>query len=86
MRVCVCKCVCMCVCVCVRVRACVCVCVCYVRILRVSITSGMIWIPYDWLNYLYSFNVAIVVGRVSRYGLTFEVHHRIQASSTKLVL
>ena len=36
---------------------------------RLLITSGMIWISYDWLNKFYSFYMAAVVGIISRHGL-----------------
>ena len=47
----------------------VCVCVCVCSPLRLVITSGMIWTPYDWLNKFYSFCMAAIVGIVSRHGL-----------------
>ena len=53
--VCVFVCVCVCICVCVCVCVCVCLCVCACPPLRLLITSGMIWTPYDWLNKGYSF-------------------------------
>ena len=59
---------------CVHVCACmhVCMCVCVSPPLRLLITSGMIWTPYDWLNKFYSFCVVAVVGIVSRHGLSNE--------------
>ena len=42
------------------------------------ISSGMIWTPYDWSNKFYSFNMAVVVGIVSKLGLRNEVCHRSQ--------
>ena len=64
-------CVCVCVCVCASVRACVCVSVCLP--LRLLITSGVIWTPYDWLNKFYSCHMATVVvifnGRVLGIGV-----------------
>ena len=44
----------MCVCVCVCVFACV-------STLRLLITSGVIWTPYDWSNKFYGFYMAVVV-------------------------
>ena len=44
----------------VYVFVCVCVCVC-VSTLRLLITSGVIWTPYDWLNKFYSCYMATVV-------------------------
>ena len=43
---------------------CVCVCVC-LRVyppLRLLITNGVIWTPYNWLNKFYGFYMAAVVG------------------------
>ena len=40
---------------------CVCVFTCVCPSLRLLITCGMIWTPYDWLNKFYSFYMAIVV-------------------------
>ena len=59
-------------CVCVCVFACMCVCVCPSS--RLLLTSGVIWTPYDWLNKLYSFYTAVVVGIVSGCGITIDVH------------
>ena len=42
------------------------------------IASGMIWIPHDWLNEFYSFNVAAEVSIVSRHGLSISVYHENQ--------
>ena len=56
-------------CGCMYVRVCLCMCVCVRLPPRLLITSGVIWIPYDWLNKFYSFYVAAVVGIVSRHGL-----------------
>ena len=42
---------------------------------RLVITSGMIWTSYDWLNKLYSFCIAAIIGSIiSRRGLRIEVH------------
>ena len=71
----------MCVCVCVYVH----VCVLYPP-LRVLITSGMIWNPYDWLNKFYSFYMVAVVGIISKRGFGIQVHHRNQANKSKLAL
>ena len=51
------------------VYACVCMCISVCPPLRLIITSGMIWPPYDWLNKFKSFYVAAVVSIVSRCGL-----------------
>ena len=71
-------------------RMCVCVCVCaHVHVcppLRLLITSGVMWIPYDWLNKLYSFNVAAVVSIISRCGLSTKAHHESQPNKRKLAL
>ena len=54
--------------------------------LRLLITSGMIWTPYDWLNKLYSFNMVAAVGIISRCGLKIDAHHRYQPNKDKLML
>ena len=39
-------------------HACVCVCVCVCSLMRLLITSGVMWCnipPYDWLNKFYGF-------------------------------
>ena len=54
---------------------CVCVFVC-VSALRLLITSGVIWTPYDWLNKFYSCYMAIVVIIVNRCGHGIDTHHR----------
>ena len=46
------------------------VCVCLPP--RLSITSGMIWTHYDWLNKGYSFHMADVVIITGRSGLRIE--------------
>ena len=91
-------CVCLCVCVCVCVRACmracarVCVCVCVhvsLSTLRLLITSGVIWhdiTSYDYVNKLYSFYVAAVVGIFSRCVLTIEAYCRNQPHESMLEL
>ena len=38
-------------------------------------TSGVIWIPYDWLNKFYSFFMATAVIIASRRGLRIELCH-----------
>ena len=48
--------------------------------------SGMIWTPYDWLNKIYSFYVAAVVGIVSRCGLIIEAYCRNQLNKSKLAM
>ena len=50
------------------------------------LTSGMIWILYDWLNKLYSFYMATVFGIISRYGFRIKACCRNQPNKTKLVL
>ena len=49
--------------------ACECVC----RFLRLLITSGMIWNPYDWLN---------IIG--SKHSLRIEVCHRNRPNKSKV--
>ena len=83
--VCVCLCVCVCVCVCACVHACVRVCVCVVA-LRLSITSGVIWTPYDWWDKFYSFYKAAIVSIVSKCGLSIDEHCRNQPNQSKLLL
>ena len=69
-----------CVFVCVCARACVHVCecarmrVCVSPPLRLLITSGVIWNPYDWLNKFYSFCIVAVVGIVSRQALAMKTN------------
>ena len=54
-------------------------CFCVYSPLRVLITSGMIWIPYDWLNKKFqSFCMAFVVDVLMRCGFRSKVHHRNQ--------
>ena len=43
--------------------------------LRLLITSGVIWTPYDWLNKFYSFYMAAVVIIGSGRGLRVEARH-----------
>ena len=80
-------CVYMCVCVCVHVCVHVCLCMClFVSAPRLSITSNMVCIPYDWLSKFYSFYITAVVSIVSRRGLTIDVHCRNQSSKSKLAM
>ena len=76
----VCMCVCVCVvCVCCVCVVCVCVCTCVcVRLPSTSllISSGKIWIPHDWLNNLYGFYMAVVVG-ILLVGMASESKHII---------
>ena len=51
-----------------------CLCVC-VSTLRLLITSGVIWTPYDWLNKFYSCYMTIVVIIVNRCGLGIDMRH-----------
>ena len=53
---------------------------------RQLITSGVIWTSYDWLNKLYSFYVAALVGIVSRHGLSIDAWFENQANKHKLAL
>ena len=83
MYVCVCMCMymclygsiyvgmCACVCMCMYVYACVCAYVggC-ITDQRKFITSGMVWIPFDWLNKFYSYHLPPpIISIVNRYGL-----------------
>ena len=62
-----------------------CLCVC-VSSLRLLITSGVIWSPYDWLNKFYSFYMAAVVVIDDGHGLTVEAHRTNQRNKSKLSL
>ena len=64
----------------------VCVCVSVCPPPRLVITSGMIWISYDWLNKYYTFCTAAIVDIVSRRGLRIEAHRRNQSNKSKLAL
>ena len=70
----------------------VCVCVwTYLRICfclppRLLITSGVVWIPYDWLHKYYRFYMAAIVGIVSRRDFTIEARYRNQGNRSTLVL
>ena len=70
----------------VYMSICVHVWLCVFPVLRLLITSDMIWTPYDWLNRFYSFYMAIVVGIVSRHDLTVEGHCINQPNKCKLAL
>ena len=50
------------------------------------ITSGVIWIQYDWLNKFFSFYMAVVVGIISRHDLRIEALHKSQPNNSKLAL
>ena len=50
--------------------------VCVCPPLRLLITSGVIWTPYDWVNKFYSFYMAIVVVIVNGRGLGIDKHRR----------
>ena len=52
---------------------CKCLYVCLCSLLRLLLTSDVIWIPYNWLNKFYSCYVAIVVGIVNGHGLGIKV-------------
>ena len=54
---------------------CVLACVCVCPRLRLLITSGMIWSPYDWLNKFYSCCMAIVVVIINGRGLSIDTRH-----------
>ena len=62
-----------------------CACAC-VSALRLLITIGMIWTPYDWLNKFYSFYLVAVVSIISRRGLRIDGHCRNQLNKSKLVM
>ena len=49
-------------------------------------TSGMIWIPSNWLNKFYSFCMVAIVSIVSRCVLRNEVRRRNQPNKSKLAL
>ena len=70
------------ICACVCVCLCVCVCVCVSLPLRLPSTSGVIRTPYDWLNKLYSFYKAAVVGMVSGRNFVIDVHCRNQPNKS----
>ena len=84
--------VCMYVCVCAHSATCIMYApgdMCVYAPLMLLITSGMIWHdidPYDWLNKLYSFYIAVRVGVVSRHGLTIEACPRNHPDESKLGL
>ena len=50
------------------------VCVCLP--MRLPLTSGVIWIPYDWLNKFYSCYMATVVGIIDWSGLGIDMRRR----------
>ena len=60
----------------VGMRACVCVCVCVCPRPRLSITSGVIYNSYDWLNKFYSCYMATVVVIVNGRGLGIGTRRR----------
>ena len=61
-------------------------CVCVSPPPRLLIASGMIWTLYDWLNKVSSFYVAVVVGIVSRCGLSIDACCENQPNKHKLAL
>ena len=65
---------------------CVYVCMCVCLPLRLLITSGVIWNPYDWLNKFYSFYMAAVVVIDDGRGLTVEAHRIYQPNKSMLSL
>ena len=56
---------------------CVCVCVCVCLPSRLSITSGVIWTPYNWLKKFYNGYIAIVVVIINGHGLGIDTCHRL---------
>ena len=58
------------------ISVCVHLCVCVSPLLRLLITSGVIWTPYEWLNKFYSCYLAIVVIIVNGRGLGIDMHRR----------
>ena len=61
-----------------------CVCVCVYLLLKLLITSGMMWHdmdPYDWLNVFYSCYMAAVFNIVSKRGLNIDTSCRNQPNS-----
>ena len=68
------------ICVFVCVRVCVC------PPLRLLITSGVMWNPYDWLNKFYSFYMAAVVIIDEGRDLTVEACRINQPNKSKLLL
>ena len=66
---------------------CACVCVCVCPPLRLLITSGVIWTPYDWLNKGFSFyNKAAVVIIGGGCCLRIEGRRSNQPNKSKLLL
>ena len=65
---------------------CVCVCMCVCLPLRLLITRGVIWTPYDWLNKFYSFYMAAVVVINDGRGLTVEARRINQPDKSELLL
>ena len=59
--------------ICVHAGVCVCLCVCPPP--RLSITNGVIWTPYDWLNKFYSLYVPTVVSIINGCGLGIDMYH-----------
>ena len=53
-----------------------CVCVFVCPPLRLLITSGVIWTPYDWLNKFYSCYMATVVIIINGHGLGIGTRYR----------
>ena len=43
---------------------------------------GVIWTPYDWFNYVYTFYIAVVVGIISGHDLSIDAHHRNQPNKS----
>ena len=59
----------------------------FVRVcVRLLITSGAIWTPYNWLNKGYSFYMAAVIVIDGGCGLRIEVHHGNQPNKSKILL
>ena len=51
---------------------------------RLLITNGVMQTQYHWLNKLYSFYMAAIIGIISRRGLSIDVHCRNQYNRNKL--
>ena len=63
-----------------------CTCLCMCPPLRLLITSGVIWSPYDWLNKFYSCYMASAVGIINGPGLGIDTHRGNQPDKSKLAL
>ena len=61
----------------VQKSVCLCLFVCVGLPLRQLITSGVIQTSYNWLNKFYTFDMTVVIGIISRHGVSIDKHHRI---------